>query len=387
MNIVRYSTLLLIAVTSIQLVRSSAAENGALGVTPDDLSQEEEVLQPVALKESHRDDFLPVTDVIGTMETDESIIDLQDERVLATGSTGIDCSGNKKYFKLVLRMDAYAFENKWTLMKKVGKSWARIAKGPPAGTRYQDNKRYTGGYCLAAGTYKFEMTDKFKDGMHAGVKGDGGFVGYVNGVKRFSSPTTETNWSTKTYQFRVAASTGSAHSQISQQDFTPKNDLDNNDQQWLTAHNTRRKKWHTRYGKSYVPLVWNNKLASDASMYARELLSTCGGKLVHANTPFGENMASNLGTGSWGEKRSPEEILVRWVDKETNTKEKAHLTQALWRSSKFVGCGTASKAHNDGNCHVQVCRYARPGNCNMGAYNDWQTPTFEDDSPCTPFEP
>ena len=79
------------------------------------------------------------------------------------------------------------------------------------------------------------------------------------------------------------------------------------------------------------------------------------------NTPFGENMASNLGTGSWGEKRSPEEILVRWVDKETNTKEKAHLTQALWRSSKFVGCGTASKAHNDGNCHVQVCRYARPG--------------------------
>ena len=72
-------------------------------------------------------------------------------------------------------------------------------------------------------------------------------------------------------------------------------------------------------------------------------------------------MASNLGTGSWGQPRTPEEILVRWVDKEVNTNEKAHLTQALWRSSKYLGCGTATKAHNGGNCHVQVCRYARPG--------------------------
>ena len=76
-------------------------------------------------------------------------------------------------------------------------------------------------------------------------------------------------------------------------------------------------------------------------------------------------MASNLGTGSWGQPRTPEEILVRWVDKEVNTNEKAHLTQALWRSSKYLGCGTATKAHNGGNCHVQVCRYARPGKCRV----------------------
>ena len=132
-------------------------------------------------------------------------------------------------------------------------------------------------------------------------------------------------------------------------------------------------------------------------------------------------MASNLGTGSWGKARTPEEVLVRWVDKEVNTNEKAHLTQALWRSSNYLGCGTATKAHNGGDCHVQVCRYARPGkcrfmllclpnllscpygphlfnlmllyiyyvgNCNMGAYgNDWVTPTMADDSPCTPFVP
>ena len=72
-------------------------------------------------------------------------------------------------------------------------------------------------------------------------------------------------------------------------------------------------------------------------------------------------MASNLGTGSWGTPRTPEEILVRWVDDEVNTSEKAHLTQSVWRSSKYLGCGTATKAHGGGNCHIQVCRYARPG--------------------------
>jgi hypothetical protein len=305
-------------------------------------------------------------------------------------------------------MDGYAFENTWSLLKSSngGNTWSTLAKGPPSGTIYQDNKRYTGGYCLQRGTYKFIITDKFKDGMHSGTRGNGGFVGYVNGVKRFASPVTDSNWARKSYQFRITSSDGSGggggsrpssstSQAISQQDFTPKADLDNIDAQWLTAHNTRRKEWHTRYGKSFVALVWNDKLANQATAYARELLSKCGGTLVHGKyktkkiaaaallmcltcvcvysqihikslfiidkTPFGENMASNLGTGSWGQARTPEEILVRWVDKEVNTNEKAHLTQALWRSSKFLGCGTATKAHNGGNCHVQVCRYARPG--------------------------
>lgn len=204
---------------------------------------------------------------------------------------GTSCDGNMEYFKLVLRMDAYAFENSWTLLKSNngGDNWSTLAKGPPSGTIYQDYKRYTGGYCLQSGTYKFIIYDKFKDGMHAGTRGDGGFVGYVNGVKRFASPVTDSNWAQKSYQFRITSSSsgggsggGGATSQaISQQDFTPKADLDNIDAQWLTAHNSRRKEWHTRYGKSYVALVWNDKLAAQATAYARELLSTCGGTLVH----------------------------------------------------------------------------------------------------------
>lgn len=214
--------------------------------------------------------------------------------------TGTSCNGNMDYFKLVLRMDAYAFENSWTLLKSNygGDTWSTLAKGPPSGTIYQDNKRYTGGYCLQSGTYKFIINDKFKDGMHAGTRGDGGFVGYVNGIKRFTSPVTDSNWAQKSYQFRITSSGGggsggggggggasSTSQAISQQDFTPKADLDNIDAQWLTAHNTRRKEWHTQYGKSYVALVWNDKLAAQATSYARELLSTCGGTLVHGKFP------------------------------------------------------------------------------------------------------
>lgn len=47
-----------------------------------------------------------------------------------------------------------------------------------------------------------------------------------------------------------------------------------------------------------------------------------------------------------------------------------HLTQALWRATRYLGCGDAVKNYDDGSmCRVQVCRYVRTGNCNMGSYN------------------
>jgi len=45
------------------------------------------------------------------------------------------------------------------------------------------------------------------------------------------------------------------------------------------------------------------------------------------------------------------------------------------------------------NCHTQVCRYARTGNCNMGAFKnedgsiDYITPMLEDDNYCGPICP
>jgi hypothetical protein len=102
--------------------------------------------------------------------------------------------------------------------------------------------------------------------------------------------------------------------------------------------------------------------------YIRIILNSTMSRLIHSdngldNTVYGENLASNLGSGSWGKLREPEDILVRWVEKEVDVgwPKNAHLTQALWRASTHVGCDVASKSWNDGMCHVQVCRYARPG--------------------------
>ena len=67
----------------------------------------------------------------------------------------------------------------------------------------------------------------------------------------------------------------------SSEQFTAKIDTTDTDEQWLVAHNSRRKEWHTRYSKSYVPLNWSNALKAQAKTYAKELLSTCGGELVH----------------------------------------------------------------------------------------------------------
>ena len=67
-----------------------------------------------------------------------------------------------------------------------------------------------------------------------------------------------------------------------------------------------------------------------------------------------------------------------------------HMTQVLWRASTHVGCSEASKPRNGGGtCRIQVCRYARPGNCNMNAYkssnrNWWKTPVMMDTSGCSP---
>ncbi|KAL9180008.1 hypothetical protein ACHAXT_007978 [Thalassiosira profunda] len=150
---------------------------------------------------------------------------------------------------------------------------------------------------------------------------------------------------------------------------------------WIDSHNKRRKEWHERYATAYIPLQWSSALEESSRQYAEVLIST--GQFVHdPNNDYGENLGSNVGGGML----STEDILARWVEGEADDPypQNGHLTQVLWRATEYVGCGEAS----GGDRHVQVCRYARPGNCNMATYlPDWQTPTFLDTSPCGPFCP
>ena len=61
-------------------------------------------------------------------------------------------------------------------------------------------------------------------------------------------------------------------------------------------------------------------------------------------------------------------------------------SEVLWRGTSFVGCAEHTKILNGSGkkCHIQVCRYAKPGNCNMGRYKNYKVPMLADDSPCGP---
>jgi hypothetical protein len=85
------------------------------------------------------------------------------------------------------------------------------------------------------------------------------------------------------------------------------------------------------------------------------------------NNIYGENLARNKGSGGWGQLYHPDKILNRFVEREEGLPwaRNGHLTNALWRATKYVGCAEAEKSYPVANargieimntCRVQVCR-------------------------------
>ena len=123
--------------------------------------------------------------------------------------------------------------------------------------------------------------------------------------------------------------------------------LSDRDNLWLNAHNIRREKWHAHYEKEYVPLLWSEALKAEAQLWADHLLGSCGKGMYHDPLRiFGENAAGNSGAGTWADQRTPEQILTRFVERELDDDwpKNSHLTQSIWRASKYVGC--AGEQHN-----------------------------------------
>jgi hypothetical protein len=157
--------------------------------------------------------------------------------------------------------------------------------------------------------------------------------------------------------------------------------LSTTQRQYLDSHNRRRQDWHRRLGKTYRPLKWAPSLANDAQNWAntlRDRTTTCHlTNSDHASgTNSAENMASNFGTGSWGAKPTPDQIVGRFVDREENLQfnRNSHLLAALWWSTGYVGCGESFKVLSNGdNCHIQVCRYQRTGVCDVRSLTNLAT--------------
>ena len=164
---------------------------------------------------------------------------------------------------------------------------------------------------------------------------------------------------------------------------------------WLTIYVDRNITKNTARSTEYVPLKWSEGLKEAAAAYAEELLSSCPSPtIIHdPNTSYGENLAKNRGINGWGwgDLKPADNILNRFVERELDDPwpHNAHLTQALWRATRYVGCAESVMPLGSGICRIQVNCYARSGNCNAkkNINNDWYDKMLADESACDPICP
>ena len=272
--------------------------------------------------------------------------------------------------KVELKMDKFGHETSWVL-KDVDRN--RELASVPEDT-YDANEEATQDFCgLESGKYKFIIRDKYGDGMCCG-NGRGKYRVSLNGQQIIVG-----GYFKKELSFDILVG------------YDP-GTLTEREYQYWVGHNKRRKEFHEKHGKEYVPLAWSHSLADRARAWATTLLGECDDVSMRHDpnrNGDGENMAKNLGSNpnsGLGQLYPVESIVTRWVEREMdwNWPENAHLTQALWRGSTYVGCADVEKTKSDGSiCRVQVCRYRRSGNCNMGSFGgDWLSAMLQDETNC-----
>ncbi|KAL3798266.1 hypothetical protein HJC23_000180 [Cyclotella cryptica] len=287
------------------------------------------------------------------------------------------CGSGEQQIRIELQVDKYGDENSWELRSL---SNNKVIKSVDKGT-YTANESDEFELCVEDGKYRFTIWDGTGDGICC-RNGNGYYKLYMDGDvmvdERFF------NTGTKVSHDIIVG-------------YSKSLSLTDREQAYLDGHNWRREQYHEAEGETYVPLKWSKGLANNAANWAEQLLDDCNvvGVKHEPNVEQGENLAKNAGSGSWGQLYPVENIVRRWVEREESFEypHNAHLTQALWRSSRYVGCAESTKTmSNGGTCHVQVCRYARAGNCNMGKYNpgtgdNWKIPMLMDSNPCGPACP
>lgn len=151
--------------------------------------------------------------------------------------------------------------------------------------------------------------------------------------------------------------------------------------QWLNKHNEVRQTFHTENDVSFKQLVWSESLTQAAADRANDIALTCGYDSPDSQ-PWGENLSTTTFDGYNDMYVSPDYVFDGWTDPVMHP---LTFRQVMWRSTRYVGCASniAQMSENGLYCHVVVCKYARPGNCNVN--NDtWLNQTLADYSACDP---
>jgi pathogenesis-related protein 1 len=125
-------------------------------------------------------------------------------------------------------------------------------------------------------------------------------------------------------------------------------------QEMVNAHNALRGRL------KLPPLVWSDQLARYAQEWANRLAIT--GQLSHRSNPvYGENLFLVHGADA-----EPAAVVAAWAsearsyDYRNNSCQGrcGHYTQLIWRNTKRLGCGSASR----NGTQIWVCNYDPPGN-------------------------
>ena len=293
------------------------------------------------------------------------------------------CNDDEQQIGVRIKTDRYGSENAWELRSI---TTGKVIASKAAGT-YADgaSRTDTVDVCVPYGTYRFTLADGMGDGICC-ENGIGRYMLYLDGEVIVHGSDFSVG---KKVQHDIV---------VGYDDTRLANNFSTREEQYFNCHNWRRKKYHEQYGSTYVPLKYDVSLAWDALYWAKELLNDCSQQGIdHMPGQLqGENLAKNVGFDYEAGTLYPvENICRRWFEREENWDfpENAHFTQGLWRSSRYMGCAESSKLMSDGRtCRIQVCRYARAGNCDMGHFDstvgdNWKIPMLADDNKCGPACP
>mmetsp|Transcript_23143 Transcript_23143/g.35051 ORF Transcript_23143/g.35051 Transcript_23143/m.35051 type:complete len:649 (-) Transcript_23143:100-2046(-) len=161
------------------------------------------------------------------------------------------------------------------------------------------------------------------------------------------------------------------------QDYTGP-ELSSIEQEWLDQHNLRRTNFYHLKNLTEMDLKWSPEIAASAQAYAEKLAEQDGNCWLQERLDGDEYGTQNMALSRGDEIATPTQVLESWHDAEidlvnmTLTGMKFHATQVLFRSSRYLGCGQATKTHEGTGekCHFHVCRYIGPGNCFLEAFTD-----------------
>eukprot|EP01018_Ginkgo_biloba_P032115 Gb_01098 [translate_table: standard] len=131
-------------------------------------------------------------------------------------------------------------------------------------------------------------------------------------------------------------------------------------EEFLNAHNKERR-------LIGVPeLLWDNKLAATASLFARSQRDHHRCEMKQSGTnKYGENLCWGKGT-----PMTPTEVVQTWIDEKkfydyqknscVPDRHCGVYTQVVWKNSTELGCALVSC--DKGDITLSVCNYFPPGN-------------------------